>query len=245
MFSPAEQKVVPLSKEVAFLLSYRAIAYEKFLKEAALRSNERARQEVDKGQPFAEQACIQQRLYAEKYVTELALRDLAQAKDAFDAAYRASYAGFNFHAVEFDRILPVVCCGAFFPEFDFFGQPLQSLASATPLAVIAANLAVLNERTVLFLGWIGSGGPAEAFASSYSRLPQAEEANAAVRFAIEYIENTYCKPSWWNGLPEALRDGVVASLSTMNAPPVCQRGPHGLSIDGKIFVTASVSQELR
>jgi hypothetical protein len=35
MFSPAEQKIVPLSREVAFLLFYRAIAYEKFLKERA------------------------------------------------------------------------------------------------------------------------------------------------------------------------------------------------------------------
>jgi hypothetical protein len=141
--------------------------------------------------------------------------------------------------------LPVVSCGAFFPEFDFFGEPLQSLASKTPLAAIASNLAVLNKRTVLILGWIGSGGPAEAFASSYSGLPQAEQANAAVRFAIEYIENAYCRPSWWNGLPEALRDGVVASLSTISAPPVCQRGPDGLCVDGQIFVTAFVSQELR
>jgi hypothetical protein len=59
MFSPAAQKVVPLSREVAFLLSYRAIAYEKFLKEAALRSKELHRQEADKGRPFAEQASIQ------------------------------------------------------------------------------------------------------------------------------------------------------------------------------------------
>jgi hypothetical protein len=29
MFSPAEQKIVPLSREVAFLLSYRAISLEK------------------------------------------------------------------------------------------------------------------------------------------------------------------------------------------------------------------------
>jgi hypothetical protein len=90
MFSPAEQKIVPLSREVAFLLSYRAIAYEKFLKESALRSNERTRQEADKGQPFAEQASIQQGLYATKYVTELGLADLTRSKAAFDAAYRGS-----------------------------------------------------------------------------------------------------------------------------------------------------------
>jgi hypothetical protein len=146
MFSPVEQKIVPLSREVALLLSYRAIAYEKFLKESALRSNELHRQEADKGLPFAEQADIQTALYAEKCGFELGLADLARSKVAFDAAYRASYAGFDFLVVEFDSILPVVSCGAFFPEFDFFGRPLQSLAVATPLAAIAVNLAVLNGR---------------------------------------------------------------------------------------------------
>ena len=230
--------------EIAFLLSYRAIAYEKFLKESALRSNERERQDADKGQPFAEQADIQTALYATKYVTELSLSDLTRSKAAFDAVYRASYAGFDFLAVEFDAILPAVSCGAFFPEFDFFGQSLQSLASPTPLDAIAVNLTVLNDRSVMFLGWIGSGGPAEAFASSYARLPQAEKANAAVRFAIEYIENTYCRPSWWNGLPQELKDGLFASFWTMNAPPMCQRGSDGLCLDGKIFASASVSREL-
>jgi hypothetical protein len=239
MFSPAEKEIVPLSREVAFLLSYRAIAYEKFLKEAALRTKEVYRQEADKGQPFYEQVRIQEALYATQYQMELGLRDLTQSKDAYDAAYRASYTGFNFLVVEFSTVLPVVSCGAFFPDFDLFGQPLQSFAAATPLDPIAVNLTVLNDRSVLFLGWIGSGGPPEAFAKSYARLPQAEKANAAVRHAIEYGENTYCRASWWTGLPQAVRDGVVASLLTMKAPPVCQRGPDGLCLDGKIFCRAA------
>jgi SEC-C motif len=243
MFSPAEQKIVPLSQEVAFLLSYRAIAYEKFLKECALRSSQLHRQEVDKGQPFAEQVRIQQTLYAAQYQMELGLRDLTQSKGAFDAAYRASYSGFNFLVVEFSAVLPVVSCGAFFPDFDLFGQPLQSLAAATPLNPIAVNLIVLNDRSVLFLGWIGSGGPPEKFAVSYARLPQAEKANTAVRLAIEYGENTYGRPSWWTALPQAVRDGIVESLFTMKAPPVCQRGPDGLCLDGKIFATASVRRD--
>lgn len=194
------------------MLSYRAVAYEKFLKESSLRSNELHRQEADKGRPFAEQADIQTTLYAEKCGFELGLQDTTRSKAAFDAAYRASYAGFDSLAVEFDSVLPVVSCGAFFPEFDFFGQPLQSLASAAPLAAIAVNLAVLNERSVLFLGWIGDSGPAKAFASSYARLPQTEKANAAVRLAIEYMENTYCRPSWWNSLRRPFETALLRAF---------------------------------
>lgn len=153
-----------MNREVAFLLSYRAVAYEKFLKEAALRSKELHRQEADKGRPFAEQASIQKVLYAGKCGLELGLQDTTRSKAAYDTAYRASYTGFNFHAVEFDCILPIVSCGGFSLLYDFSGQPLQSLAPGVPFDSMAVNLTVLNDRTVLFLGWIGSDGPAEAFA---------------------------------------------------------------------------------
>jgi hypothetical protein len=98
------------------------------------------------------------------------------------------FGGFNFRAVEFATVLPVVSCGAFYPDFDLFGQHLQSLSSKSALEPIAVNLTVLNGRSVIILGWLGSGGPAEAFASSYLRLPEAELANAAVRHALEYSE---------------------------------------------------------
>jgi hypothetical protein len=240
MFSPTEQVTVTLGREVAFLLSYRTIIYEKFLKEAALRSNKINRQEADKGKPFADQVRIQNLLYHEKCGIELGLRDADRCKTAFDAAYRASYAGFDFLAVEFAPILPVVSCGAFYPDFDLFGQHLQSLAAAVPLDPIAVNLTVLNGRTVLILGWINSGDSPEKFAASFARLPEEEKANSAVRLAIEYIENTYSRPSWWNGLPQAVKDSVVASLVTATAPPVCQRDRDGLCLDRRVFTSGSV-----
>ena len=87
MFSPAEQAAVTLGREASFLLSYRSIVYEKFLKAAALRSLEINRQEADKGQPFAEQMRIQKLIYAVKCGTELGLRDIERCKAAFEAAY--------------------------------------------------------------------------------------------------------------------------------------------------------------
>jgi hypothetical protein len=240
MFNPTELSTVTLGREVAFLLSYRAIVYEKFLKEAALRSIEFDRREADKGRPFVEQALIQTRLYAQECATKLGLGDAARCKAAFDAAYRASPAGFNFLVVEFASVLPVVSCGAFYPDFDLIGQPLQSLPAEDPLDPIAVNLTVLNGRSVFSLGWIGSGGSPEAFAASYRSLPDPEKANAAIRLVFEYLENTHCRPSWWNSLPQVIRDGVGASLFTLNAPPVCRRGANGLCLDGKVLASGSV-----
>ena len=79
---------------------------------------------------------------------------------------------------------------------------------------------MLNGRSVLILGWLGSGGPPESFAFSYLRLPVEEKPNAAVRLALEHSENTYIRPSWWNNLPETDQDSVTTRFSTLEAPPV-------------------------
>jgi hypothetical protein len=197
-----------------------------------------------RSRPFPEQIVIQNLLYHQKHGLELGLEDLKRCKEMFDNAYRGSYSEFTFAAVEFSTVLPVVSCGAFHPDFDLFGEALLPLSATTPLDELTVNLAVLNDRSVLLLGWVGSAGSAKAFASSYTRLPQPEKANAAVRLAIEYCENTYARPSWWNNLPKGVRDRVVASLFTMSAPGVCQRGADGLCLDGAVFATATVSKEL-
>jgi hypothetical protein len=90
IFRPTEESAVILRSEVAFLLSYRSVVYEKFMKEAALRSNAINRREADKGRPFVQQARIQTLLYSQKAGIELGLRDATRCKAAFDAAYRAS-----------------------------------------------------------------------------------------------------------------------------------------------------------
>ena len=243
-FRPAEQSTVSLGPEVAFLLSYRAIVYERFIKEAALRSIEVLRQEADKGLPFSEQINIQDLLYHQEFGIKQGLEDLKACNAMFDSAYRASLFGFTFVAVEFSIVLPVVSCGAFHPDFDLYGEALQPLSPATRLDQLAVNLTVLNDRSVLLLGWVGSGGSAKSFASSYARLPRQDKANTAVRLAIEYGENTYARPSWWNNLPRTVRDQVVASLFAMSAPGVCRRGADGLCLDGTVFATATVSKEL-
>jgi hypothetical protein len=244
IFAPAERATVILGKEAAFLLSYRAAVYEKFNKEAALRFNMAMREESDKGRPFDEQAAIQSTLYLQKVGLELGLKDAIQFKAAFDEAFLAAYTGFDFVGIEFDSVLPLVSCGAFFPEFDLFGKRVGSLGAPVPLDPLVLNLTVLNARSVLFLGWIGDGGPPEKFAESFARIPDVEKANAAVRLAIEHVENTYCRPSWWNSLSESHRRDVIANAWTMEQPPVSRRRADGSCIDGKILATGTVRAQV-
>jgi SEC-C motif len=243
IFGPAEQATVVLDKEIAFLLSYRAISYEHFTKDAAVRFNATARDEADKGKPFVEQVRIQEMLHAEKFGLQLGLRDIAGSKSSYDLSYGASYRDFFFHVVEFDMALPIVSCGAFSPNFDLLGNSIQSFASTTLLHSIALNLTVLNGRSVFILGWLGSSNAADKFAASYRKLPAADKANAAVRLAIEYVENSYCRPSWWDNLSQSIRSEALASVHTTGVPSVCQRDEFGRCRDAVVMVSAAVRNE--
>ena len=241
MFAAAEGAVVPLDDRTAFLLSYRSVAYERLMKEAALRANEANRRDGDLGKPFEDQARIQTALHGEKLQIEASLRDIASIQARFNAVFKdPSLSGFSYLIVEFDRVLPVVSSGALFPEVDMFGDRLQSLDSWKALDALAVNFTVLNGRSVLVLGWLTGTKAPEAFAASFARLPDDDKANTSARFAMEWIENTYATPTWWTGLPVEVKRTALASARTLDAPPVCQRDSGGYCSDGIQLVAAAV-----
>lgn len=244
-FAPAEQASVPLAAQAAFLLAYRTVAYERFLKEADLRAVLASRLDLDRGHPFVEQARIQRYLFDHRQQTEAGLRDCKQIQSNFDVVYRdPSFTGFSYLIVEFDQVLPVVASGAFFPEFDLVGKRLQLLDAVGQLEVLTFNLAVLNGRSILALGWLSGGKAPEAFAASLSALPDDEKANAAVRIALEWIENTCMTPTWWAAQPAAVTETLLASMKSLAAPPVCRRGADGRCLDGVEVVSAGVLQTI-
>ena len=58
LFKPIESKFLQLNRDTAFLFSYRAIAYERFAKEAQFRGIA-AQREMDRGHSFFHQSLIQ------------------------------------------------------------------------------------------------------------------------------------------------------------------------------------------
>lgn len=248
MFRPVEVGETVLSTETAFLLSFRAMAYELFMKQAAL-STHASERDADKGRPFEVQCAIQEWLHWHETGLRRGLADLERWKAAYDAAYRAKkFDGFGFHGVVFDGILPVVGCGGFHPEFDFAGQPLQRLGRGVDLVYehVVFNLAVLNGKSVAVIGWNdGTAGPAATFARSFSAVPDDLKAEGAVRLAFEHIENIHIRPSWWYGLSDQQRAAAILRMRT-GGPMGPQRQasclrPDAMHYVGAVGVTETVS----
>lgn len=162
MFRPVENGAVVLTNETAFLLSFRALAYEKLQKEAALR-NVKVLRDLDKGKPFFVQCDTQHYINMSAEGTKRALSDLNRWKRGYDQVFiKRDFANYQFYGVAFAEALPVVACGAFYPEFDFSGRLLQRLGHGpAPFEHMTFNITAINGRGVAVLGWIdGGAGPA-------------------------------------------------------------------------------------
>ena len=246
MFKSVENGSIVLTSETAFLLSFRAVAYETLQKEAALRNIDILR-DFDKGKPFWQQCEIQNYINMSAEGTKRGLDDLKRWKHEYDKAFlNHEFEKYQFYCVAFAETLPVVACGAFYPEFDFRGQPLQRIGRGdASFEHITFNLTVINGHGVAALGWIaGDEGPAASFASSFAAIPSRQKASAAVRLAFEYLENTFLRPTWWQSMSELRRDVVLRhAASGLGHGP--ERTPVSLQDDGFAFWKADVVEEIR
>jgi len=238
LFKPIEGKTLPLNRDAAFLFSYRAIAYERFAKEAQFKAIAAQRQ-MDRGHSFFHQSMIQRHLNVFAAGVEIGRRDMDRWKMQFDERLLSGARDdFHFLAVRFDSALPIVASGAFHPEFDVQGNPLQKLGrNGADLDHITLNVTAFEGQTVMVLGWIGNHkGPAKAFADSFARVADDRKADVLVRLLFIQTDNLFLRPSWWEGLPFAQQTTfrkMVLSGSTVQA-----RLASEFVDDGKSVVTA-------
>ncbi len=152
LFKPIEGETVSLNKDTAFLFSYRAIAYERFAKEAQLKGIS-VQRDLDRGLPFLQQRLIQTHLKNFQNGVKIGMRDVDRWKKQFDERLLSGARDdFHFLAVRFDRVLPIVACGAFHPEYDVQGKPLQRLGrTGEDYDHVTVNVTSLNGQTISVL----------------------------------------------------------------------------------------------
>ena len=214
MFQPVETQPVRLTPESCFLLGFRAISYELFTKRAALRSVNIMR-DLDRGKSFGNQCELQQQMHVYEEGTKRGVADCERWKKQYDTIYiKRRFDEYRCVGVTYSSVIPVVGCGAFIPEYDFAGNPLQIVSRGyAPHEHVSLSLTILNGRSVLVIGWTeGLEGPAELFGRSFGDVPDEEKATVAIQLATEHIENIYMRPSWWRGLSDAVRDALITRM---------------------------------
>ena len=236
MFKSVETVPVQLTPECCFLLGFRATSYELLQKRAALRSVSITR-ESDRGRPFEDQCAIQQHLHMFKEGTKRGVADLERRKRHYDRIFvTRQFEEYRCVGVSYSSVLPMVGCGAFMPEYDFAGNPLQRVSRGdVPHEGIDLNLTVLNGRTVHVIGWAEpANGPAASFGRSFRDVPDDQKADVAIQLAAEHIENIYIRPTWWRGLSGQCKNKLI---ERMHSGFALDRGPDCLRPDGHPYTT--------
>lgn len=211
LFRPVEVHEISPTAEQAFLLAHRALCRELSAKRAMVELIPTLR-DGDRGQSLFDQIAHQTGLVAgleEGASASLAM--LADAKSEFDRRARTrDFADVSYLALWLDSPPEIMCSGAFCPEFDFAGQPLQNLGDTSKkLDLMSLSLLASGQGGLCLLAWVGHGDANSRFASSFYSLADAEVPDALVRLAFEHIENTYFSPGWWASLGETSRRRLI------------------------------------
>jgi len=246
MFRPVEYGQISLDHETLFLLSFRALSYELYAKRGAARLLD-LQKESDRGKPFEAQAEIQQYLHWHGAGVKMGLGDLERYKTEYDNAYiNNTFTRYHHYGVLFDTIIPLVACGGFYPEVDFAGNSLQHLGpdNTTP-EHINFNLTVLNGQSIAVFGWLHDGnGPAKRLADSFKALPAEDKANAAIRLAMNHLENCFARLSWWQGHNTDAQKAIEKHLRAGLPGEFVVRADDALKDDGISYFKARAVSEL-
>jgi hypothetical protein len=245
LFKSIEGKRLSIDTRSAFLFAYRAIAYERFAKEAQMRSIAIQR-EMDRGHPFRTQAAIQEHLHALSAGIRVGMRDVEHWKALFDARLvSGDRSNFHYVAVRFDTLLPFVAATAFHAEYDLAGKLLQRLGrGAAQFEHMSVNVTGFDGETILVLGWIGaSDGPAALLARSFLDIADDRKADALLRLLFVQSDNIFLSPNWWASLP-AEAQGILVEL-IQSGTPHRERKAQDFALPETPVVLARVAEVLR
>ena len=212
-FKPAEISTEP-NEDVAFLLSYRALCYEIYMKKVAVQTFEYTRDHIDRGVDFLRQSHMQQTICAAIFSNSLGFREHVRLKRDWDSALVAGdRSSFKWASFQFDGLLPIATSGAFFPEFDFTGKQLQELdAPLGSLALLAFNILPIDGKATAIFGWLDNKEQNEIFVNSLKNVPDSHLSSTIIQFAFDVSDNLFVRPSWWEQINIEKKNYLVKNL---------------------------------
>jgi len=231
IFAPLETTDFTATPEQCFLLCYRALCREFFIKQALAPLLEHARLR-DRGKPVHHQYAHQDFIATFERGYSSAIKDLAVRKPAYDhILVTSSFHGVRAYVIEFSRVPPVMCSGGFYPVQDFEGHAIQDLGDLSRSRhLITVTLFHGGHNGVLVIAWLKQDDPScVPFVESLHRIGDKAVTDAVLRLLFTNYENIHIEPQWWeaqsNSCREALMERFNSSIDPLEPwPPVTDDG---------------------
>ena len=155
LFRPIDQGGITPTREQAFLLHYRSLCREIYVKRPTLETNELLR-EADRGKPVAFQRAVQGLVSARSLSIKDALQQLEKDKTTCDNALQAQDFGIlQIAFVRFREVPDLACAGYTQPTFDFAGNEIQDITDmSTPFLNLSFTLLPDEMGGVAVFSWL-------------------------------------------------------------------------------------------
>lgn len=218
LFSIFEDTSFTLEKEQLFLISYRALAREYYTK-TAQDNNSQLLANADRGKPQEEQVVLQALVQQYGESLDLGVRDISHHKNKYDEALVIkNYDDIKSCVIELDQILPIQCSGTIYPEVDFKGNELQSLADESKiLDLISFSILTEAHRSYAIFSWLPESSlSCEKLIKSFELLSDIEKVQALFKFSFYCFENVYMNPDWWDGLTSKTTSFITHIMNPLN-----------------------------
>ncbi len=244
IFKPLEKE--PFSGTILqyFLLAYRAIARENFMK-ISLNQFLPTLREVDRGRSIDEQESIQNHIQSFESGTNAGVISSTFYKTLVDRKLvEQDFSSVRYYKIELKEVPDTLCSGGIFPEYDFTGNMLQDLSEIDiiPDMLTVSSIATPKGGALIFVWFKEKERRIVDFLESLIHLPQSKIPNALVRLMFEQIENIFLAPKWWEKLRHKektmLMDRTLSGLP-IPIPPymrtnTCLMDDGGKYVDWKI-----------
>ena len=241
LFDPIEKHPFVASQEHAFLLAYRHLCMELYMKRSAINVMPLLKG-MDKGQPQPFQQSLQSFASLFQDGLETGLKNVEALKSHYDKSLLAGdFSGVKYYVVRTNETPDLMCCSGIFPTHDFDGQVLQTLldSSVTPDHLAFSVIATDKGGAIVF-AWLGNNSAADKLVRSLAKQGDTDLVQSVVRFAFEFVENSYFSPSWWEGLPDDTKLAIRKRF-TKAADVMAARAADCLKGDGFKLVNWTVS----
>lgn len=215
LFKAVEDANFEPTQEQLALLNFRVVARRAFVRQVALRQVKKMF-EYDGGLP----ADVQREWFAINYRdlvnAEASLANICALKSLYDGAVmRSEHADSNGFVACFTGPPEFMSADLVPVDYDFDGA---SLSHPPPPAHLCAYTVAVPEGWVFVLSWRGRNVEAEQIAKSLEVRSHEEKAASIFRYCLEYTDNLFFAPRWWDGAGEEHRNAVVNVLTRRMHP---------------------------
>jgi hypothetical protein len=211
LFSCVENQSITGTPEQVAALHYRAIGAELYRKVVGISPFEQIVEQLSNVRSAADRAKL---LFAEAHITgtKLGIADVGKTfVRCENAIFNEKYDDVGALIVRFKNPPSIMCVGAFFPEFDFLGRRLQSLADLS-LDDVSLSILTADGKAIVILAWLKPSNISKRFSETFIAQPANLLSTLLIQVAFEHLENSCANMIWWDAMKDVERNSLIGRM---------------------------------